>query len=231
MMLLRACVTLQQASPAESHALPVYELRSYQLILGYNPVPELRKAFCTGCAHACALPAASRASVGLTTSHIALLCSIPAKLSASAEGQLAFVAYSEVGCVVCSCLMQLLQLHADSMCCVLLLPLLSQSAEPGHGAVALQGCDGVHRPPRGVQGGAGVEGCNRQGGAHGAGAALGHCCTPLRQSLTGLPPVCRASPPPSCSPLSGARGSDLMRCPIGLLHDAILPRECTCSSI
>lgn len=32
---------------------PVYELRAYQLILGYNPVPEMRKAFCVGCVNEC----------------------------------------------------------------------------------------------------------------------------------------------------------------------------------
>ncbi len=39
--------TLQ--SPPRGAVPATYELRTYQLILGYNPVPELRAAFCEGC--------------------------------------------------------------------------------------------------------------------------------------------------------------------------------------
>ena len=79
-------------------APPVYELRAYQLILGYNPVPEMRKAFSVGCV--------SDAPVCKELVHELWIpiadcfhLSIPAKLSCNAEGQLAFIAYSEVGCV------------------------------------------------------------------------------------------------------------------------------------
>jgi hypothetical protein len=48
----------------------VYELRHYQLVLGYSPVKDLRAAFCSG---------------------------IPAKLRASSEGEFLLLASSEIG--------------------------------------------------------------------------------------------------------------------------------------
>ena len=58
------------ASFASTSGPSLYELRSYQLELGYNPVPALRKAFVVG---------------------------VPAKQAALAEGRLVLVAASEVG--------------------------------------------------------------------------------------------------------------------------------------
>ena len=171
---------------------------------GLQPSPGAAQSVLHGVRPCLRLPVAShRADMFNAAVHR----SIPAKLSASAEGQLAFVSYSEVGCVVCSSLTQLLQLQPNTAPTTL----CAQRAEPGHGAVALQGRDGVHCPPRGVKRGAGMEGRHRQGGAHGAGACTAESCRPCPlDSDSDWPPtrVCRASAPPSCSPSWGARGSD-----------------------
>jgi hypothetical protein len=45
-------------SPARTDTPATYELRTYKLILGYNPVPELRAAFCAGCARCAVVHAA-----------------------------------------------------------------------------------------------------------------------------------------------------------------------------
>lgn len=59
-------------SPKNSAKAPVYELREYQLELGYNPIPKLREAFVTG---------------------------LPSKVAADSEGrgEPAFFGFTDVG--------------------------------------------------------------------------------------------------------------------------------------
>ena len=65
-----AAPVAQYHSPLKAAEPAVYELRTYQLILGYNPVPQLRAALVEG---------------------------LPSKVAADKEGALALMCYSDVG--------------------------------------------------------------------------------------------------------------------------------------
>jgi hypothetical protein len=76
-----------------------YELRTYQLILGYNPVPELRAAFCEGCVLRDVHVAAQAIEQTRADTPPALVRkSLPSKVAADKEGQLVLMCYSDVGC-------------------------------------------------------------------------------------------------------------------------------------
>lgn len=68
----------QFSPPARTATPALYEMRTYQLILGYNPVPELRTAFRAG---------------------------LPSKVSRDKEGKLVLMCYSDVGRVFVTALL------------------------------------------------------------------------------------------------------------------------------
>ena len=79
--------------PARSATPALYEMRTYQLILGYNPVPELRSAFRAGALR----HAAARA---LLLTWLLRRAGLPSTVSRDKEGKLVLMCYSDVGCAL-----------------------------------------------------------------------------------------------------------------------------------